>query len=218
MSESEALPMILLGSGGHARVLLDVLRLRGRRVLFAVDADAATHGRSVAGIVVRGGDDLVQEYAPDQVLLVHGVGSVRQCESRCQLFERMKSRGYGFARIVHPSAVIASSTVLGEGVQILAGAVVQPDCRLDENVIVNTNASVDHDGWIGRHAHVGPGATLCGGVVVGERSHVGTGATIVQGRTIGARALIGAGAVVLRDVPDGATAYGVPARLVGAGA
>lgn len=207
-------PLIVLGAGGHAKVLIDALRLAGRRILFTVDADPARHGGSVAGVSVRGGDDVVLAHAPETVLLVHGLGSTRQCEDRRRLFERMKQRGYRFASVVHPSAVVSPSASLGEGVQVLAGAVVQPGAALEDDVIVNTNASVDHDCQVGRHSHVGPGACLGGGVRVGERTHVGAGATVIQYRTIGAGVLIGAGSVVVRDLPDGTTAYGVPARIV----
>jgi len=210
-------PLIVLGAGGHAKVLIDALRLSSQRVLFVVDADPTRHGQSVAGVPIRGGDELVLSHAPDEVLLVHGLGSTRQCDDRCRLFERMKQHGYRFAQVVHPASVISPSATLGEGAQIFAGAVIQADCTLEENVLVNTNASVDHDCRIGSHSHVGPGATLSGGVRVGKGTHIGAGATIVQGRTIGARVLIGAGAVVVTDIPDGATAYGVPARVVGRG-
>lgn len=210
-------PLIVLGAGGHAKVLIDALTLAGRRIAFSVDVDPARHGSSLAGVLVRGGDDLVFAHAPESVLLVHGLGSTRQCEDRKRLFDRMKQRGYRFAQVVHPSAVISPSASLGEGVQVLAGAVVGPDARLEENVVINTNASVDHDGHVGRHAHVGPGACLGGGVRVGERSHIGSGATIIQYRTLGAGVLVGAGAVVVSDLPSGVTAYGVPARVVSGG-
>ena len=206
--------LIVLGAGGHAKVLIDALELAGRHVAFAVDADPARHGSSVAGVAVRGADELVFVHRPERVLLVHGLGSTRQCEDRRRLFEWMKQRGYRFASVVHPSAVISPSASLGEGAQILAGAVVQPDAVLEENVIVNTNASVDHDARVGRHSHVVPGACLGGGVRVGERTHIGAGVTVIQYRTLGAGVLVGAGAVVVSDLSDGVTAYGVPARVV----
>lgn len=212
--DDDCAPLIVLGAGGHAKVLIDALRLAGRRVLFAVDADPARHGGSVAGVSIRGGDDLVLSQAPADVLLVHGLGSTRQCEDRLRLFDRMKQHGYRFARVVHPSAVVSPTAHLAEGAQILAGAVIQTDAVLEDDVIVNTNASVDHDCRVGRHSHVGPAACLGGGVRVGERTHIGAGATIIQYRTLGAGVLVGAGAVVVRDLPDGVTAYGVPARIV----
>jgi UDP-perosamine 4-acetyltransferase len=212
MDES-TIPLIVLGAGGHAKVLIEALRLAGRRVLFAVDVDAARHGQSVGGVPIRGDDDVVLAHPRGEVLLVHGLGSTRQCEDRGRLFDRMKQHGYGFARVLHPAAILSPSASLAEGAQILAGAVVQTDCVLEANVIVNTNASVDHDCRIGRHSHVGPGVAMSGGVCVGERTHIGVGATIVQGLTIGSGVLVAAGAVVVSDVPDGATVRGVPARI-----
>jgi UDP-perosamine 4-acetyltransferase len=207
-------PVIIIGGGGHAKVLVEALRASSVAMLGITDADPAKHGTSVLGAAVLGGDDVLERHAPGTVLLVNGLGSVARPAARAALFDALKAKGYVFATVVHPSAVVASDAVLGEGAQVMAGAVIQPGCTIGENVVINTRAAVDHDCFIGPHVHVAPGVTLSGGVRIGGGSHIGTGAAVVQGVTIGKRCLVAAGAVVIADVAEGATVGGVPAKEV----
>ncbi|WP_034381993.1 acetyltransferase [Herbaspirillum sp. CF444] len=204
--------IIILGAGGHARVLLSALA--GMPVLGLTDADPLKTGVLIAGIPVLGTDDVLKEHAVDSILLVNGIGSVGSSAGRRALFDRCKSAGYTFAQVCHPSAVVVAGVVLGEGAQIMAGVVLQTGCSIGENSIVNTGAIIDHDCRIGRHVHVAPGAVLSGGVEVGDNVHIGTGATLIQGVRIGEGSLVGAGAVVVRDVPPGTKVVGVPAKEI----
>lgn len=204
--------IIILGAGGHAKVLIDALLASSAVILGIVDPNSALAGTKIIGVPVLGGDNLVNEFPPTEVLLVNGLGSVGLPIIRQQLYDRFKGLGYNFATVVHPSAVIASEVVLGEGVQIMAGVVIQPGCHIGINSIINTRVAVDHDCIIGEHAHIAPGVTMSGGVTVGACSHIGTAATVIQGISIGKGCLIAAGAVVTKDIADGAKVRGVPAR------
>ncbi len=207
-------PLIILGAGGHARVLIDALRLQSAGILGLVDADSAKIGPPLLGVPVLGGDEQVFAYQVDQIQLVNGLGTVRSGAGRSALFMRFKNRAYQFAIVVHPSAIIAPDVVLAEGAQIMAGAVLQTGCRIGVNAIINTRAALALGCEIGDHVHIAPGATLSGGVIVGQNTHVGAGATVIQGIRIGCDCTVGAGAVVIRDVPDGATVVGVPAKEI----
>lgn len=207
-------PVIILGAGGHAKVLIDALRLRSVELLGVTDADLGKRGQSLLGVSIIGGDEEIAKFPAETIRLVNGLGSVCVGLHRRGLFERFKSDGYQFVSVSHPSVIIAPDVVLSEGAQIMAGAVVQVGCRIGKNVIINTRAAVDHDCYIEDHAHISPGATLSGGVRVGENTHVGTGATVIQNIRIGCNCLIAAGAVVVRDVPDGAKVVGVPAKEI----
>lgn len=210
-----SLPVVILGAGGHAKVLLNCLQLHGRQVLGVTTPDTAQHGATFCGVPVLGSDNAIVAYAPTTVALVNGLGSV-QCDGRrAVLFAAWKERGYRFASVVHPSAIIAADVVLDEGVQIMAGVVVQPGCRIAENSILNTRVSIDHDVAIGKHVHIAPGCVLSGGVSIGDSSHLGTGCVVIQGVAVGKEVLVAAGAVVVRSVPDGVQVRGVPARKVG---
>lgn len=209
-----SLPLFILGGGGHAKVLIEALLAGCVKIAGIVDPDPSLAGRSLLGVMVLGGDDVVLRHAPDEIRLVNGLGSIALPKERKDLFERYAALGFSFATVVHPSAVVASDVELAEGVQVMAGAVIQPGSRLGRNAIVNTRSSVDHDCRIGDHVHLAPGVTLSGAVTVGDAAHIGTGATVIQGVTIGGGALIAAGAVVIKDIPAGAVAVGVPALVV----
>ena len=209
-----ALPVIVLGAGGHGRVLIDTLRCMGARILGCTSNDPARPKDLPDGIEFLGDDAAVLERSFGSVYLVNGLGSVASTRRRSALFERFKAEGYRFAQAVHPSAVVASDVALGEGVQIMAGAVVQPGSRIGDNSLVNTGAVVDHDCEIGAHVHIAPGATLSGGLRVGDNVHIGTGAVVIQGVSIGDGSLVAAGATVIEPVPDHVTVVGLPARAI----
>lgn len=197
-------PVLVVGGGGHARVLIDALRRAGRQIIGVLDPDPAVARGLPEGVAQLGGDEKLAAFDQTEVALVNGLGSIRLPTARASLFDRLQAAGWRFASVLHDSAVLALDTRLGEGAQVMAGAVLQTGVTLDDDVIVNTRASLDHDCRIGRHCHVAPGATLSGGVAVGAGTHIGTGASIIQGVRIGAGCLIGAGSVVTRDLPDGA--------------
>lgn len=202
-------PFIIVGGGGHARVVASTLREIGKTILGFTDPNPKVSLGE--GIEHLGSDEILTDYAPSNVFLSVGVGSSHDTTLRTQLFSELRSKGFGFPSIVHPNAFVDSETSINSGAQIMAGAVVQPGTTVLENVIVNTSASIDHDCEIGAHNHVAPGATLSGAVSTGERVHIGTGASIIQEVHVGARSVVGAGAVVTEDVPPDSLVVGVPA-------
>lgn len=201
--------VIVLGAGGHARVVVDTLHAMGCDVIGALSPGGDDR---VGPVPVLGGDEKLALYPPAAVLVAIGIGGVRAVGTRRLLYDFVKARGYTVVTLVHPSAVVASDVRLGEGAQLMAGVVVQPGAEIDEGAIVNTRASIDHDCHIGAHVHVAPGVTLSGGVDVGEGVHIGVGATVLQGVRIGAGSTVAAGAVVVRDVSPHSVVLGVPAK------
>jgi UDP-perosamine 4-acetyltransferase len=206
--------VILVGCGGHARVLVDCLRKSHVNIIGYVAPTGTQASGNMANLERLGGDDALKQYNSPEVSLVNAVGSIGSMAARREVFERLKAAGFRFSTITHPSAQIAGNVTLGEGVQIMAGAILQPGVSVGVNAIINTRASIDHDCALGAHSHVACGAVLSGGVRLGEGSHVGTGAAIAQSVTIGKGCLIAMGAALLDDVIDGDFVAGVPARHV----
>jgi UDP-perosamine 4-acetyltransferase len=136
---------------------------------------------------------------------------------RQRVSREITESGHALTQAVSRFAMLSMSATCGEGVQLLAGSVVNAATRIGAGTIVNTNASIDHDCVVGEFAHVAPGATIGGGVTIGDLAFVGIGATVLPGITVGAGAMVGAGAVVIADVAPGATVVGVPARPLGDG-
>lgn len=206
-----ALPaLIVLGAGGHARVLIDALQAAGRRVLGCTDA--AAHGSVLPGVPVLGDDTVLARHDPAQVQLVNGLGSVGDPSRRRALQQRLEAAGWTFARVHHPAATVSPHARLGSDTQLLAGAVVQAGAVLGRGVIVNTAAVVEHDVQLGDWVHVAPRACLLGGASVGADSHIGAGAVVGAGLRLGPRCLVGLGAVVVRDHAGDAVLVGLPAR------
>lgn len=203
-----------IGAGGHAKVVIDILRLMGGyEIVGLVDADKGLLESEVLGVRVIGDDSILPQLYADGVRDAFiGVGTVGNPGPRIGLYETARKHGFQIVRAIHPMAVIAKSVEIGHGPTIMAGAVINPDARLGDNVIINTNAVVEHDCLIGDHVHISTSATLAGSVKVGERAHVGAGAWVRQCITIGERAVIGVGSVVVNDVEAGTTVAGMPAR------
>jgi sugar O-acyltransferase (sialic acid O-acetyltransferase NeuD family) len=204
-------PVIIIGNGGHARVLLDILLIQKREI---IGYTAPTEENNRYNVTYLGKDEEILKYHPQEIELVNALGSVSDTKIRANIFNIFKSKGYRFSTIIHPSAVISESVTLGEGVQIMAGAVIQPFTKIDDNTIVNTSTSIDHDCCISEHCHIAPGCVLSGGVFVGEGTHIGTRTTIIQNVRIGTNVLVGAGSLVLRSVGDNKKVYGCPAKEV----
>ncbi len=200
-------PEIIVGAGGHGRVLADALRLEGREVAGFVDP----HPEPKSGEPPILGDDDALEDWPD-CGLVNGIGGAAGSEARRQVQRRLEAAGRRFCGVRHPSAIVAATARIDPTVQLLARAVVQPGATLEAGVIVNTGAIVEHDCIVGAFTHCAPGSILCGGVIVGAGCHIGAGAVIREGVRLGDRIVVGAGAVVVRDcLEEGALLLGMPA-------
>ncbi|HBL22508.1 MAG TPA: hexapeptide transferase [Deltaproteobacteria bacterium] len=207
--------LVLVGGGGHAKVLAGELMRLGEYGLLGYTAlhDAGP----LLGLPFLGGDEILAGIIRSHpgCAAALGIGTVNTSEFRKAVFLSLRDQGFEFPAIISPHAVVGEETALGDATVVFAGAVVNPGVRFGRGVIVNTNASVDHDGQIGDFVHIAPGATLSGGVSVGDFSFIGTGASLIQGVRIGSKCLIGAGAVVTKDCLEAGTYVGVPARRKG---
>ncbi len=207
--------LIVLGGGGHARMVIDSLRAGGWDVaeLAVVDNDAAGWGDSIYGVPVIGGDDKLEELAAQGAeSFVVGKGSIGDNRPRERLFNLALAAGLKPFSVVHPSAIVSPQAALEPGCQLFPGCVVNAGAVIGANAVVNTRAVVEHDCLLDEHCHVASGAVLGGGVRVGRRAQVGLGASVLQYLSIGDDALVGVGAVVVKNVPPGITVTGVPAR------
>ena len=200
----------LLGAGGHGRVVLDALLESELQVTGVLDMGLKS-GEEVFGVKVLGGDEILDDVLAEESLLVNGLGSNPNTLNRQRIFVEMKKRGFEFLLFAHPSAVIGRENQIGEGCQIMAGAVLQCRIKISENVVINTSASVDHDCKIGAHAFISPSSVLCGNVSIGELTFIGASSVIMPGIHIGKNSIVGAGSVVTKNVPNGWTVEGNPA-------
>jgi sugar O-acyltransferase (sialic acid O-acetyltransferase NeuD family) len=207
---------VILGGGGHARVLVDSLqRADAVHVRGILDSNRDLWGTACLGVSILGGDDMLADLVSDGIsLFTVGVGGVGSNDSRQRLFELGLTHQLRPLTLIHPSATCSRWATLGPGCQLLPGSIVNAGAELGVNVIVNSGAIVEHDCRLGDHVHVATGARLSGTVRVGNRAHVGAGAVIRQSINVAEDAVIGAGAVVVRDVGAGQVVVGNPARVL----
>lgn len=165
--------VVLLGAGGHARVVHDVVTLNGLSVVAIADKKNNNLELSWAQVPIVSDQELLEQFSPDSIVLVNGIGSIGSLELRKKIYLQFKKQHYHFTQTIHPRSIVSRDTVLGEGVQVMAGAIIQAGSRVLENTIINTKASIDHDCTIGPHVHIAPGVTLSGGVRIDEGSHIG---------------------------------------------
>jgi len=206
--------IVVVGAGGHARVVISVLKSMDQyRIVGATDARKCLWNTEIAkGVRVLGDDALLDRFAPVDCCAAIGVGGSGIPAKRKTLYQMLVSKRFHMPPIIHAFTFVAPCAEVLQGSQIMAGAVVQVESLIGENCIVNTSASVDHGCRIEGHCHIAPGAVLGGEVHVGEGTLVGLGARVLPGIRIGKGALIGAGAVVAEDVPDWAKVAGILAR------
>lgn len=208
--------MVIIGAGGHGKVVADILKLTLTNgvVLGFIDDNEKALGETVAGLKVLGGISELRELSRTNpalcAVIAIGDNKVRQKKAAevCEL-------GIGFTAAIHPRAVVAAGVTIGEGTVIMAGAVINTETVIGRHVIVNTSSSVDHDCVVKDFAHISPGSHLGGGVLVGECAQVGIGAAVLPRCRVGDGALVGAGAVVVDDIPPGVVAKGIPAVPAG---
>lgn len=195
-------PIILLGAGGHAGVLADLILLKG----WTIEGFVAPENISIKGfsdIPYLGNDEiLLEKRFLREVYLINGIGAVSPegNQVRFRLYAKYKSWGYDFLTLIHPSAIVAKTVQIGEGVQIMAGVIIQPNVVICANTIINTRSSIDHDCQVGHSVHVAPGVTLSGNVMVGDYTLLGVGSTVIQGISIGEQAMVCAGSIVVNNI------------------
>ncbi len=212
--------LLVVGGGGHGKVVADVARACGCELVGYADADAA----KLHTVVEPGGtrvvvlQEAVLAAVRDAEPLPHGATALALAVGNNRIRQQLAQR-FGqlpLPALVHPSSVISPSAFTGQGTVVFPVAVINADARIGAAVIVNTAAVVEHDCVIEDGVHISPGAVLAGGVHVGERSWIGAGATVIQRVRIGADVIVGAGAVIIRDVPDRVTVVGNPGKILAA--
>lgn len=208
MNTSET-PIMILGAGGHAKVVFGILQASGRETA-AVVGYLPDGANGFGDVPVIADDDEALARAKDAGFsFIVAVGDNRK---RRSLYERFVFEGIPASCAVHPTAAVATDVECGSGTVVGAMAVIGPNARIGANTVINTGAIVEHDCWVGEHVHVAPGVRMGGQVHVEDEALVGIGAVLLPGVQVGFSAVVGAGAVVLRDVPAGDTVVGVPAE------
>ena len=196
--------VIIIGAGGHAKVLIDCLEQENQyKIAYVVDDNPALH--EILGYKIQRPNHFTSLFNHPMIIAI-GNGATRK-----QIADTYQTH---FITTIHPSAIFSKYAKVGEGSQVFASAIVNAGATIGKHCIINTGAIVEHDCFIHDFVHLSPHSSLAGGVTVGSSTHIGIGATVIENTTIGSNVIIGAGAVVVDDIPDNCTAIGIPAKPI----
>lgn len=192
--------LIIIGAGGHGRVVSDIAKLHGyKKVDFLDDCD----NEGVIGKVA----EFVKYIDEADFVVAIGNSSIRQ-----RIQSQLRENKAKLVTLIHPSSIISQDVKIGKGTVVMAGTVINTNTVIGEGVIVNTNSSVDHDCSIGDFSHISVGAKICGTVNIGKFTWIGAGATIINNKNICENCMIGAGATVVKDIVSQGIYVGTPAK------
>jgi UDP-perosamine 4-acetyltransferase len=201
-------PIVLLGAGGHAKVVIHAIRSSDQYSIAGCIADGPV--RNLEDVPVLGNDSILPRLRSEGIKCAFV--AIGANEVRMKLGEKLISLGFSLPAIISAESSVAPSSVVGEGTIVMTRAVVHPAATIGRLCIINTAAIVEHDCQVGDGIHIAPNSVLCGSVMVGTRAFICAGSTIIPGVKIGEHAMIGAGSTVIRNVPDGEVHVGNPAR------
>lgn len=206
--------IILVGGGGHAKVIISILRKLGSFSILGYTA--LEDGGDLMGVPFLGADSEITQLANGigDLNAVLAIGQVGLGNLRSSIWKRLRELPISFPSIVSPKAIVNEVVSISEGTVVMDGVVINSSTHIGHGVILNTNSTIEHDVVLGDWVHVAPGATISGGVRIGDFSMIGAGATVIEETTIGANCMIGAGATVINDLSDAGVYVGCPARRI----
>ncbi len=202
--------LVIFGCGGHAKCVIDCAELMGDFKIVGFVDDYKPIGHKVCGYEVLGpcNSEIIELLRNSGVKI--GVIAMGDNWSRSQITIKLQELwpSMSAATLIHPTAFVSRSALIGEGSVIFPGAIVHVDCRIGRHCIVNSRAVLEHDSVMGDFSALAPGAIVLGSSSVGALSWIAAGATVLQGRTVGENTVVGAGAVVVRNIPSFVVAFG----------
>lgn len=204
-------PLIIVGAGGHGRVVLDMARAAGILVAGFLDSTQPA-GELVHAVPILGNNTMLDDGA--FLSAYRFIVAIGHQAVRANLSKAILANGGELASIIHPSCIVSPMAVIGAGTVLIAGAIVNSDAQIGDYCIINTAATIDHDVMLENGVQICPGVNIAGRAYCGENAFIGTGAVLIPDVRVGANAVIGAGAVVIRNIPAEAKAVGNPARIL----
>lgn len=196
--------VIIIGAGGHGKVVADIVEKSGDKVCGFLDDGACGE---VFGYKVLGGTEELNKYIDKEFFIAIGNNAIRKKIATAN--PELK-----FYTAIHPAAIISRGVEIGEGTCVMAGSVINADAKIGKHAIINSGAVVEHDNVLADFVHISPRAVLCGTVRVGECTHIGAGVSVKNNISITSDTVVGAGAVVVKDIGFSGTYCGVPAKMM----
>lgn len=200
-------PVIMLGGGGHASVLMDILLSQNRTIIAVFCPDEILNQSIFSSVAHFKQDEDILKFSIEDVVIVNGIGFLPRSDLRMQMTQKINSYGYEFETVIAKGATVSKFAKVEKGAQIFTGAVIQAGSYVGAHSIINTSAVIEHDCNIGAHSHVAPGAIICGQVTTGSSVFVGAGATVIQNLTIGDKGIVAASALLQTNLASNQMCY-----------
>ncbi len=204
--------VLIVGDGGHAKIVIDILREMNQYEILGVTSKH-NDKNEFYGFPVLGNDDVLDVYFNKGIKnIALGIGGFKDNELRTHLYEKFFEKGFVFINAIHPKSIIAKSAIIGKGVVIFAGVILNSEVKVGDNVIIATGSTVDHETVIEDNSLISAGVTIGANAVIGKGTLCALGAKVVSGITVGEKSLIAAGAVVVNDIGANSKVFGLPAK------
>ena len=198
--------LIILGAGGHGKILDDIALLNGYEEIYFLDDNY----KKEYPYRILGKINTFADYIDDyNFIIAIGNNKIRQ-----SLFKLIYNANGEIINLIHPNAIIAADVQLERGIAIMAGCVVNSGAVIKNGCIINTSVSIDHDTVIGEFVHISPGCHLAGEITVGSETWIGIGSNIINNIFMVEKCVLGAGSVVIKDINEPGTYVGVPVRKI----
>ena len=207
--------IIVIGSGGHAKVVIDIIREMKDCEIVGITSNSIKVDSLFYGYTVLGEDNILNKYVNDKsILTAMGLGGYRDNNHREEVFNYVKSLGFNFINVIHPSAIISKTVKMGEGNVFFPGVVVNTDVELGNNIIVATGSTIDHETVVNDHVLISAGVTVGAYSVLEKGVLLALGSKVISGITVGSYSLVAAGAVVVNNIGQNQRVFGLPAKPV----
>jgi len=188
--------ILLIGSGGHCRSVIDVIELDGKFEIVGIIDKKENIGKKIFNYEVIGTDEDLPNLKKEVKYAFITIGHIHNVEPRKRIFNLLKELGFEIPVIVSPLAYVSKYSFIDEGTIIMHHAIINSNVKIGKNCIINTKALIEHDCEVGDNCHISTGAILNGGVKIGSDSFIGSGAICVEGATIPEGSFIKAGSLV----------------------
>ena len=204
--------VIVVGTGGHAKVVIDILQLMGIYEIIGVTSVSMKKGLPFCGYPVIGEDSDIKSYNRKEFCIAMGLGGFTNNNLRTKVYNYFKELGFHFCNVIHPSVVFSSSSIIGEASVLFPGVVINTDVTIGNNTIIATGSTIDHETRIGNNVLVSAGVTIGAYVNIEDNCVIALGAKVVSGITVKKENLIAAGAVVVKNTLENQSLFGLPAK------
>lgn len=202
--------LLVIGTGGHARPVVDIAQLMGFNVLGCIDINFSGNSENILGVPVIGGMEELAKHNPNEISAFIAIGDNKQ---RAAIRAKLHQLKFKLTTLIHPSVIKANDLIIGSGSLICAGAILNPKVEIGECCILNTGVIIDHETKIDNCTHIAPGVKIAGRAKIGQSVFVGIGSVIIDKIVVGNNAVIGAGSIILDHVTENTTVVGLHKKL-----